>query len=56
MDVSFSGILSFIEDKVLHLLDAKDDDKKVTKEDICYSVQETLFAMLIETTGEFFFF
>lgn len=51
MDVSFSGILSYIEEKVLALLNNTDDEKKVTKEDICYSVQETLFSMLIETTG-----
>ncbi|KAK6638148.1 hypothetical protein RUM44_008576 [Polyplax serrata] len=50
MDVSFSGILSYIEEKVLALLNNTDDEKKVTKEDICYSVQETLFSMLIETT------
>lgn len=51
MDVSFSGILSYIEDKVLNLLNSTDEREKITKEDICYSVQETLFSMLIETTG-----
>ncbi|EEB11239.1 O-sialoglycoprotein endopeptidase, putative [Pediculus humanus corporis] len=50
MDVSFSGILSYIEDKVLNLLNSTDEREKITKEDICYSVQETLFSMLIETT------
>ena len=46
MDVSFSGILSFIEQV------AKTDlaQKKCTKEDLCFSLQETLFAMLVEIT------
>lgn len=45
MDVSFSGILSYIEEKVNNLLE---DGYKT--EDLCYSLQETVFAMLIETT------
>ncbi len=47
MDVSFSGILSFIEDKISseRLL-----DKDYTAADLCYSLQETVFAMLVETT------
>ena len=68
MDVSFSGILTYIEDLV------KGKKKGITKkqkarmtpqqiadeeaaqnvvhstEDLCYSLQETLFAMLVETT------
>lgn len=44
MDVSFSGILSFIEDQVDRLLG------QYTPEDLCYSLQETVFAMLIEIT------
>jgi len=46
MDVSFSGILTAIEDI------AKDQLSKgeCTPEDLCFSLQETLFAMLIETT------
>ncbi|KAI8985221.1 Gcp-like domain-containing protein [Pilobolus umbonatus] len=46
MDVSFSGILSHIE-KI-----AKDKLPKgeITPEDLCYSLQETLFAMLVEIT------
>jgi N6-L-threonylcarbamoyladenine synthase len=40
MDVSFSGILSYIE------LEAK----KHSTADLCYSLQETLFSMLVETT------
>jgi N6-L-threonylcarbamoyladenine synthase len=44
MDVSFSGILSYMEDKIEDLL------KEYTPEDLCYSLQETVFAMLIEIT------
>lgn len=44
MDVSFSGILSFMEDKINDLL------KEYTQEDLCYSLQETVFAMLVEIT------
>ena len=44
MDVSFSGILSYMEDKIDELL------KTYTPEDLCYSLQETAFAMLVEIT------
>lgn len=44
MDVSFSGILSYMEDKIDELL------KEYTPEDLCYSLQETVFAMLVEIT------
>mmetsp|Transcript_8686 Transcript_8686/g.13428 ORF Transcript_8686/g.13428 Transcript_8686/m.13428 type:complete len:144 (-) Transcript_8686:246-677(-) len=46
MDVSFSGILSFVEQE------AKTKLQKglVTKSDLCFSLQETLFAMLVEIT------
>lgn len=46
MDVSFSGILSFIESY------AKNQLKKgeCTPADLCFSLQETMFAMLVETT------
>ncbi|KAI9004303.1 Gcp-like domain-containing protein [Phycomyces nitens] len=46
MDVSFSGILSHIEQI------ASDQLPKglVTPEDLCFSLQETLFAMLVEIT------
>lgn len=47
MDVSFSGILSSIEKKGPPLIESGE----YTKEDLCFSLQETLFAMLIETTG-----
>ncbi|CAG9856318.1 unnamed protein product [Phyllotreta striolata] len=45
MDVSFSGILSFMEEKTEQLL-----KEGYTPEDLCFSLQETIFAMLIETT------
>ncbi|KAJ2102130.1 putative tRNA threonylcarbamoyladenosine biosynthesis protein kae1 [Coemansia sp. S100] len=44
MDVSFSGILSFIEKM------AKTEADKYSPEDLCYSLQETMFAMLVEIT------
>ncbi|CAG9768108.1 unnamed protein product [Ceutorhynchus assimilis] len=45
MDVSFSGILTYLEERTTSLL--KQD---YTQEDLCYSLQETVFAMLVETT------
>ncbi|XP_057665245.1 tRNA N6-adenosine threonylcarbamoyltransferase [Diorhabda carinulata] len=45
MDVSFSGILSFMEEKTKRLL-----QEGYTPEDLCFSLQETIFAMLVETT------
>lgn len=48
MDVSFSGILSYIEEKLPSLLSSGE----YSPEDLCFSLQETLFAMLIETTGK----
>lgn len=45
MDVSFSGILSHIEERYKKLLRGS-----YTKADLCFSLQETIFAMLIETT------
>lgn len=46
MDVSFSGILSFLEEKAPKWLESGE----YTKEDLCFSLQETVFSMLIETT------
>jgi len=46
MDVSFSGILSFIEDRAEEL----GVNSEYTVEDLCFSLQETIFAMLVETT------
>nr|NVI71650.1 putative tRNA N6-adenosine threonylcarbamoyltransferase [Cucujiformia] len=45
MDVSFSGILTFMEEKLSKLL-----KEGYTPEDLCFSLQETVFAMLVETT------
>jgi N6-L-threonylcarbamoyladenine synthase len=41
MDISLSGILTNLKQKI--------DSKKYNKEDLCYSMQETVFAMLVET-------
>eukprot|EP01116_Phalansterium_solitarium_P001112 TRINITY_DN10894_c0_g1_i2.p1 TRINITY_DN10894_c0_g1~~TRINITY_DN10894_c0_g1_i2.p1 ORF type:complete len:338 (-),score=107.48 TRINITY_DN10894_c0_g1_i2:210-1223(-) len=46
MDVSFSGILSSIE----QIAQDKLAKGECTVEDLCYSLQETIFAMLVETT------
>ena len=45
MDVSFSGILTNIEDNIKEFLDTK-----YTVVDYCYSLQEVAFAMLVEVT------
>lgn len=45
MDVSFSGILSFLEERASHFL-----NEGWTKADLCFSLQETIFAMLVECT------
>lgn len=46
MDVSFSGLLSYIES----IGKEKLDKGQCTAADLCYSLQETVFAMLVETT------
>eukprot|EP00128_Syssomonas_multiformis_P000487 Colp12_sorted_trinity150504_noHs@24678 len=46
MDVSFSGILSYIEDVASRKLQTGE----CTPEDLCFSLQETVFAMLVEIT------
>ncbi|ORY97476.1 Gcp-like domain-containing protein [Syncephalastrum racemosum] len=46
MDVSFSGILSHIEMIAKERLHTGE----VTPEDLCFSLQETMFAMLVEIT------
>lgn len=43
MDMSFSGVLSHIEDFAANIND-------YSVEDLCFSLQETVFAMLVETT------
>ncbi|QIW99483.1 hypothetical protein AMS68_005001 [Peltaster fructicola] len=57
MDVSFSGILARVEE-MAHKLDAskdtpwldEDDSGPITREDLCFTLQETVFAMLVEIT------
>jgi len=46
MDVSFSGILTYIEKQAKEQLKTGN----CTKADLCFSLQETVFAMLVETT------
>eukprot|EP00741_Cyanophora_paradoxa_P008716 tig00001371_g8438.t1 len=46
MDVSFSGLLTFIEQVAREKLASGE----ATKEDLCFSLQETIFAMLVEIT------
>jgi len=46
MDVSFSGILSSIENYANNQL----KKGECTQADLCFSLQETVFAMLVETT------
>lgn len=46
MDVSFSGILTHVETAAKTMLTTN----QVTKADLCFSLQETLFAMLVEIT------
>lgn len=53
MDVSFSGIITFLEDMIKKKKNKNIDKSlidKLTNEDLCYSLQETIFAMLIEIT------
>ena len=42
MDVSFGGLQTNLRRKV--------ESRKFKKEELCFSVQETVFAMLIEVT------
>ncbi|XP_050402500.1 probable tRNA N6-adenosine threonylcarbamoyltransferase [Patella vulgata] len=46
MDVSFSGLLSFIEERAPVLI----KKGEYTPADLCMSLQETIFAMLVEIT------
>jgi len=55
MDCSFSGILAFIDSFALELQSgiSKVDpitNLPITHEDLCFSLQETVFAMLVEIT------
>eukprot|EP00622_Pseudochattonella_farcimen_P005548 FR741182.1.p1 GENE.FR741182.1~~FR741182.1.p1 ORF type:complete len:250 (+),score=11.05 FR741182.1:87-752(+) len=46
MDVSFSGLLTHVEQEARKLLDSGE----ATAADLCYSLQEAIFAMLVEIT------
>ncbi|XP_017043474.1 probable tRNA N6-adenosine threonylcarbamoyltransferase [Drosophila ficusphila] len=57
MDVSFSGILSYIEDLAepgrrqnKRKKQQEEEVKDYSAADLCYSLQETIFAMLVEIT------
>ncbi|KAI0461033.1 putative tRNA threonylcarbamoyladenosine biosynthesis protein kae1 [Komagataella kurtzmanii] len=57
MDLSMSGILEFIDNLAKDLFANKknkllvtSDGSKITVEDLCFSLQECLFAMLVEIT------
>ena len=63
MDVSFSGLLTNIEELVTGKKNSQTKKQKeegtgkmevesgeMSKEDLCYSLQDTVFAMLVETT------
>ena len=53
MDISLSGILTSVEaltlDKKYRKTESNDDDV-FTAADLCFSLQETVFAMLVEIT------
>eukprot|EP01130_Rhizamoeba_saxonica_P008580 TRINITY_DN3472_c0_g1_i1.p1 TRINITY_DN3472_c0_g1~~TRINITY_DN3472_c0_g1_i1.p1 ORF type:complete len:225 (+),score=57.81 TRINITY_DN3472_c0_g1_i1:485-1159(+) len=46
MDVAFSGMITSITE----IANEKISTGEVTKADLCFSIQETIFAMLVETT------
>ncbi|KAF8788139.1 putative tRNA N6-adenosine like protein [Argiope bruennichi] len=48
MDISFSGLLSFIEERANTLLASN----HCTKEDLCFSLQETVFAIYLNNRNE----
>jgi N6-L-threonylcarbamoyladenine synthase len=59
MDVSFSGILASVEELVRKLEKSQSSDtpwldaesgEPITREDLCFTLQETVFAMLVEIT------
>lgn len=60
MDLSMSGILAYVDSlakdlfkgnkKNKMLFDPKTGEQKITVEDLCFSLQENLFAMLVEIT------
>ncbi|KAF2157961.1 peptidase M22, glycoprotease [Myriangium duriaei CBS 260.36] len=60
MDVSFSGILAKVEEMAQKLKDGQsgktakwvdeETGKEITSEDLCFTLQETVYAMLVEIT------
>lgn len=57
MDCSFSGILARVDDLAAQMVAGRkvktadgDAEVEITKEDLCFSLQETVFAMLVEIT------
>ncbi|MES1909192.1 MAG: hypothetical protein MHM6MM_001974 [Cercozoa sp. M6MM] len=53
MDVSFSGLLTQLEALIARSTvsyDENDEDAAYTRSQLCYSLQETIFAMLVEVT------
>ncbi|ODQ66322.1 peptidase M22, glycoprotease [Nadsonia fulvescens var. elongata DSM 6958] len=58
MDLSMSGILAYVDNLANEIFNEKSNSKlkytttgqKITPEDLCYSLQETIFAMLVEIT------
>ncbi|KAJ9142750.1 tRNA N6-adenosine threonylcarbamoyltransferase [Pleurostoma richardsiae] len=52
MDCSFSGILARADDLAAQMRAGKPgaDGRPITPEDLCFSLQETVFAMLVEIT------
>ncbi|KUI71124.1 tRNA N6-adenosine threonylcarbamoyltransferase [Cytospora mali] len=56
MDCSFSGILARVDDLAAQMragrkvTTAEGKEVEITKEDLCFSLQETMYAMLVEIT------
>lgn len=56
MDCSFSGILAVVDQLARQLLTGNPkplvtaDDEPITREDLCFTLQETVFSMLVEIT------
>ncbi|EEA05926.1 glycoprotease family protein [Cryptosporidium muris RN66] len=53
MDLSFSGILTFGEELIISKqqeLQEKQEELEIFYQDFCFSLQETIFAMLVEVT------
>lgn len=58
MDCSFSGILARVDDLAAQMkagskvktADGSEEEVEITKEDLCFSLQETVYAMLVEIT------